>query len=232
MRKLLFLALSSLLFLAALSFGSVPGYAQAGGNAYDVIADVHALHVTDSLPEYQMDGALMAAAQEVTSTVVATTPAPRGPEPLPIFSVATVTPYPDGSIIHIVQSGQTLYTIAEAYSVTVQSILDLNNRRLDDRLFVGDKLLIRAAFTPTPTPDVTNTYTPRPPTATRRATRTATLVPPTITPSPTATITPTATPVPELGVDPAGNVLLSVVVLLLVLGVIFVVAGVILKRRS
>jgi LysM repeat protein len=174
----------------------------------------------------------LASAQEPTSTEVATTVAPRGPTPLPVFVVATVTAYPDGSITHIVQSGQTLYTIAEAYSVTVQSILDLNNRRLDAQLFVGDKLLIRAAFTPTPTSDATNTPSPRPPTATRRPTRTATPVPPTATPSPTVTASPTATPVPELGVDPVGNVLLSVVVILLVLGVIFVIAGAILKLQA
>jgi LysM repeat protein len=202
MRKLLFPVLFNLLILGLFSLYSAPAAAQSGDQATD------------------------------TATVVADTPAPRGPSTLPVYAVTTATPYPDGSIIHIVQSGQTLYTIAEAYSVTVQSILDLNRRRLDDRLFVGDKLLIREAFTPTPTPNVTDTSTPRPPTATRRPTRTATLVPPTSTPSPTVTITPTATPVPELGIDPVGNVLLSVVVVLLVLGVLFVLAGVIMKFRA
>jgi len=162
-------------------------------------------------------------------------PEPRsatGPTPISEYAVLTVTPYPDGSVIHIVQSGHTLYTIAEAYNTTVQAILDLNNRRLEDRLYVGDKLLVRAANTATPTLDVTLTPTMRPATATRRPTRTATALPPTPTATATPTVTPTATPTSVLGTDPVGNVMMGSVVFLLVIGILMVFAGVILKRKS
>ena len=155
-----------------------------------------------------------------------------GPSPLPIYAVLTVTPYPDGSVIHIVQSGHTLYTIAEAYGVSVDEILRLNNRKLNDRLYVGDKLIIRAAYTPTPTDNVTDTPTPRPPTATRWPTRTNTALPPTRTPLPTPTVTLTATPISPLGSDPVGNVMLGGVMLLLALGILLVAAGAVIKARS
>ncbi|MFZ6026421.1 MAG: LysM peptidoglycan-binding domain-containing protein [Chloroflexota bacterium] len=211
MRKLLFLALLSFSLLALWSLSGTPVRAQ---DRLMIARDIDA-------SENRQD-----------ATSAPTTVAPRGPTPVDSFIVATVTPYEDGSVIHIVQSGQTLYTIAEAYSITVQTLLDLNRRQLNDKLYVGDKLIVRLANTVTPTPDVTDTSTARPPTATRRPTRTSTALPPTATPSPLPSITPTATPVPQLGTDPVGNVLLSVVVFLLGTGVILVAAGVVIKRRS
>lgn len=102
-----------------------------------------------------------------------------------IQSVVTATPQPDGSIIHEVQYGQTVITIAEAYGVKDAEIIALNNLGSNPVIYVGDKLIIRAAFTPTISPEPT--LTPRPPTRT-----------PTVTPTPrTPTVTPTITPTPK-----------------------------------
>ncbi len=58
--------------------------------------------------------------------------------------VRTQEAQPDGSIIHVVQPGDTLSSIAYAYKVTVQQIRDLNHLSPDFRfLQIGQKLLIK-----------------------------------------------------------------------------------------
>jgi LysM repeat protein len=100
-----------------------------------------------------------------------------------ISPVITATPNADGSIVHVVESGQFLSTIATDYGVTVAQIKALNSLT-SDAIFVGQKLIIRLAPTITITPTRTATV-PRP-------TRTPTLTqaPPTTRPTLTATPTP------------------------------------------
>jgi len=67
----------------------------------------------------------------------------------------TATPRPDGSIVHTVQEGDTLFGLALLYGTTVEKIKALNG--LDsDLLVVGQELLIRppqqSSEMPTPTP--------------------------------------------------------------------------------
>ena len=104
----------------------------------------------------------------------------------PVLSIATTTPNADGSITHIIKYGETLIDIAEAYGVPLNELIAMN--RLDPNnpaYFEGQVLIIRAAFTPTPF--ITTTYTPRPPTRTPLPTR---------TPRPTRTATPELSPTP------------------------------------
>ncbi|MFO3797711.1 MAG: LysM peptidoglycan-binding domain-containing protein, partial [Anaerolineales bacterium] len=88
---------------------------------------------------------------------------------MPVF---TVTPQADGRVIHIVQSGQTLWSIAIAYGVKVDDLRRLNNL-VGNTIYPGQKLFI-----------------------TRLPTATSTLPPPTpsSTPWPTRTLSPTSTP--------------------------------------
>jgi LysM repeat protein len=79
-----------------------------------------------------------------------------GPRALAQAAV-TATPRPDGSIVHTVQEGDTLFGLALLYGTTVDEIRALNG--LDsDLLIVGQELLIRppqaapAAPSPTPAP--------------------------------------------------------------------------------
>lgn len=104
---------------------------------------------------------------------------PGGPTPIPIYLVQTATPNPDGSIVHVVRSGQVLIGIAKAYGVTVQQIMDLNYLT-SDKIYEGDKLIIRRASTPGPTATSTGTSTP-----TKAATPTHK---PTRTPTPSSTL--------------------------------------------
>jgi LysM repeat protein len=97
------------------------------------------------------------------------------------------TPKSDGSISHIVQPGETLWSIALAYKTNVDSLKSLNRLSTND-IYPGDTLVIfqsRATQTAAPT----ETGTPVP-TATPFVFRTATSLPePTATPIPSAPLT-------------------------------------------
>ena len=72
--------------------------------------------------------------------------------PTPIGMVVIQTPDADGKIIHEVQPYQALFTISEAYHVSVDRILLLNGLRADWPLQIGQKLVISPGnITPSPT---------------------------------------------------------------------------------
>jgi hypothetical protein len=163
----------------------------------------------------------------------AATYTPGGPTAIPIYLVQTSTPNPDGSIIHTVQSGQTLIGIAQAYGVLVAEIKDLNNLTNDD-IYVGDKLVIRLASTPGPSSTSTASSTPtRAVTPTRRPTRTA-------TPSASPVVTPTESKITSGTTgggaqgksDLVGNILVIAIIVLAAGGVILMVVGSLLKRGT
>jgi uncharacterized protein YkwD len=82
------------------------------------------------------------------------TPAPITPPPpqrtaSPIIVIST--PNEDGSIYHIVQRGDTPLGIALAYGISLSSLYKLNNLTEKSLIYVGGKLVIRIANTPTPT---------------------------------------------------------------------------------
>jgi LysM repeat protein len=155
------------------------------------------------------------AGQGASSTAAPTTP-----------PLLTATPNPDGSVVHEVQPGQALWSIAIAYGVTLQDLYSLNGLSEGAVIRPGDKLVIIAAQ-PTPTP--TQTLTPTgtlPPTPTRR---------PTSTHQP-ATLTPTVTWTPAPGSAlPASTSRLDPLLLFIaggaVVGGILLLVGVLLRRR-
>jgi uncharacterized protein YkwD len=125
------------------------------------------------------------------------------------------TPNADGSIVHIVQPGDTLGSISMAYNVALADILKLNGLTLKSTIYLDQRIIIQAAFTPTPTQPT--------PTPTIR---------PTITPwpssIPTSTVTaipPTPTPSPGLPVTAAGGAVAAIIVSALVLAGLVAVIG-------
>jgi LysM repeat protein len=152
--------------------------------------------------------------------------APSGATAIPIYYVSIATPNPDGSVVHIVQSGQTLIGIAQAYGVSVDGIKALNNL-VSDSIYAGDALLIIPAGTPAPTGTATATITAtHVDTPTRQPTRTPTAIPTTALIAATPTPTPTGT-----SPDVLGNILVGIIVVLGVGGVVLMVVGGLLKRR-
>jgi len=78
--------------------------------------------------------------------------------------VVVSTALPDGDVIHEVAYGQTLWTLADLYHVSVEDIKRYNGL-VDDNIVQGWKLLIQKAATqpPPPTPTIfTNTPNPTP----------------------------------------------------------------------
>jgi LysM repeat protein len=76
--------------------------------------------------------------------------------PAIVVPITLSAPRPDGSIVHTVQAGQTLWAIAARYEVRLSDLFLFNN--LDEDAFIqpGDELMVRLAEgqapPPTPTP--------------------------------------------------------------------------------
>jgi LysM repeat protein/uncharacterized protein YkwD len=75
------------------------------------------------------------------------TPAPGAPAPFSIsqyiFAVQTATPARDGSLVHVVRQGQSLWSIAIAYQTHIEQIQQLNGIAADNlTIYVGQKLRI------------------------------------------------------------------------------------------
>ncbi|MEZ0396192.1 MAG: CAP domain-containing protein [Anaerolineales bacterium] len=124
----------------------------------------------------------------------------RPPTPFTTVTVHPSTPNPDGSLVHVVQPGETVWQIALAYGVSEQDIIRLNPQ-MGTFIYPGDTLLIRTGYTPTPTAPT--------PTPTLRPTATAW---PTLTP--TAADSPTPTRVPSAAMPrTSGIAAVSIIIL-------------------
>jgi len=96
-----------------------------------------------------------------TSTTNSATTTPSGPtktlEPI-IQPVTTSTPKPDGSVTHIVQYGQSLWPIADAYDIPLGDLLAQNNLTEDSPIYPDQELLIfPASIEIQGTPEFTST---------------------------------------------------------------------------
>ena len=148
-----------------------------------------------------LDDASLVALNEApaTATPELVTPAPTATldpslptlTPAPTATpAATATPRPDGAVVHVVQSGDTLNAIASQYQIPAETLLQLNGLTDANVLWVGQELVISV-------PSPTATPLPLPPTSTAPP-PTPTAVPPTamLIPSPTPVATAVLTPVP------------------------------------
>jgi murein DD-endopeptidase MepM/ murein hydrolase activator NlpD len=139
----------------------------------------------DSLPPLSSDPVTSTQPMSVQSSVAAVEAAP------------TPAPAQAGVFYHTVASGESLYSIARRYSVTVQTLVDANGLESADKIFVGQRLGIpgRTDLAPsapaaptvaaTPTPDVVAEPAAAP------VTTASTAPAPTITPAQPAQITAT-----------------------------------------
>lgn len=180
------------------------------------------------------------AATPVTGAPVATQ--------LAVQPIQVATPMADGSIIHVVQWGQFLINIANAYGIPLNDLLALNGLTENTVIYPGDKLIIRLPTTPTSptqalemgiveteeaiTPTRTSTHTPLPiaPTATPTRLDEGTSLRLTQVSEALATLTPGIPAETDEG--PSGNpdFLLLTVIVLGVSGSVLVGLGTALKR--
>lgn len=97
---------------------------------------------------------------------------------------ATVTARPDNALIHTVNPGETLWSIAMAYATTIDNLKSINGFTEEaPTIYAGQKLYIRLPDPATLTPTITNT--PLPPTRTPDPTRTPRVLLPSPTPETT-----------------------------------------------
>jgi len=123
--------------------------------------------------------------------VIATSATTSSPDNVP--PVQTVTPQAVGIMVHVVQPGDSLYSIAMTYETTISDIRSRNGiAQNNDVIYPGEKLLIRVAFTPTASPAPTGTDVPS--TSTPAPTGTLELQSPTPAPSRTLPISPSLSP--------------------------------------
>lgn len=89
---------------------------------------------------------------QATSQAAGTPAPPASPPPtLDLPLIDTVTPGPDGSIVHTVRAGETLWAVALAYGVSVAQLQLLNKMGATIVIYEGQKLLVKEAG-PTWTP--------------------------------------------------------------------------------
>lgn len=84
------------------------------------------------LPNSASESQPMLTAAQPASPATAPLAAPEG----------NLVAMPSDAYVHIVQSGESLYTIARHYNVTAQAIIQANGFSSPDRLYVGQKLMI------------------------------------------------------------------------------------------
>ncbi len=97
---------------------------------------------------------------------------------IPVVPLITCTPQADGSIIHLVGYGQTLWAIAQAYQLTLDQLRAWNGYSADDSaVYAGQKLLVLPLSRVTVFPSATGTATAEAASATPSASPTRQLTP-------------------------------------------------------
>ncbi len=66
--------------------------------------------------------------------------------------VVVSTPLSDGTIKHIIAQGQTLWTIAAVYNISLEELREINQLEENAILNPGDEIIIQPSYTPTNTP--------------------------------------------------------------------------------
>jgi LysM repeat protein len=74
-----------------------------------------------------------------------------------IAPVVKADPSDDGSIVHLVQSGQSLWMLAHHYEVDIDRLKQINHLGTSDVIFIGQDILIQPPLLATDTPEALST---------------------------------------------------------------------------
>ena len=116
------------------------GLAEAGGVVYMTL-DVGSVLGGSAPPS----GASNAAGTEVPGAASLSTPGSSNSAQAALNPLVVASPNPDGSLVHKVQPGQTLWTISAAYQVSLADLLQLNGYTESSYIFPGDEVLVKPA---------------------------------------------------------------------------------------
>jgi hypothetical protein len=148
-----------------------------------------------------------------------------------IAPMQMVTPLPDGSLVHTVGNGQSLWSIAIAYGTTIRQIQGWNQYAEDDlTVYNGQKLLVGFAPTHIPvTPTANVGGTPEGVTPDQSLPRLAASATSTLAPTPAET--PTAEPVdPGADGEPLENAVGMAILIMCAIGAGLIGLGVWMRR--
>ncbi len=142
-----------------------PFWVEATAEAETVTVFVYSLaDWTDTWPRLNNDVYLDTASLVAVGEVEPTAPPPPPTSAVPPTPVNTPTPRPDGAVVHIVQSGDTLLGLAFQYGVDLDELRRLNAGTLgpNDMLSIDQEIIISGTpiSLPTPTPEATAEATP------------------------------------------------------------------------
>jgi LysM repeat protein len=152
----------------------------------------------------------------------------EGATPAGIKPITTATAGDDGAVVHIVESGQSLWGISEAYGVAIPTLAAINGiDAANPVLWVGQSVIVQPPLPATQTPTIT--LTPIPATSTLRPTRTPN---PTSVSTATTLFTNTPTPHPSIidfsNPNPAG----IAIIVVCAVGLIGIVISSILSKKN
>jgi uncharacterized protein YkwD len=148
-----------------------------------------------------------------------------------MIPVTVAEPQPDGSVLHIIRTGQTLWTVAAVYGVPLEQILELNDMPEWAVVRPGDEILVKpagSAVTATPTADAEQ------PTATVTSTPTVDLTPAATRTSAVANL-PTSPASGNLGGDARteqANSTVRMIVVITLVSIVLVIAASFFVRPS
>lgn len=66
--------------------------------------------------------------------------------------VVVSTPMSDGTVKHIIAGGQSLWTIAGVYNISLEELREMNGLEPDAIMNLGDEIILQPSYTPTNTP--------------------------------------------------------------------------------
>jgi LysM repeat protein len=116
------------------------GVAVSGSTAY-IIVDVAAYWGDAGLTSLPVNSAsgVNALTQQVVSNFIA--------------PVILAEPRDDGSVVHLVQSGQSLWLLAHHYDMSIDRLRELNQMGVNDGIYIGQEILVQPPTTATATPE-------------------------------------------------------------------------------